>query len=270
MHVHQSKNTIGNLIYRNTLYRMQDHFMNLHRTYEFVFVIEGTVTAELEGRRETAHTGEGFCFFPYQQHSLTCQDNALYLIIIASSFYIGTFNRYVVDKVPVTSRFRYSDEAAALLRNRIVTDNDRKDMGEIILPIPPMITLKSCLYLCCADFLDAIHLTDRKRNDDLISQILTYVEDHFTERLTLQQVAAALSYDYHYISRIFNESLNVNLKTLINQYRYDLAWELLVNTDRTIADIALTCGFQSVRSFNRVFQQIAGSTPSVLRRQQRK
>lgn len=269
MHIHQDKNAIGKLIYRNTLYRMQDHALHLHRTYELVYVLEGELTVTVEGRVETAGPGEGFVIFPYQLHSLTCAPDTLYLIILASGFYIGTFSHYVVGKVPVTARFRYSAEATSLLKSRIIGNHTHDREGELLLPMPPMVTLKSCLYLFCADFLDTVQLTDKKQHDDLVSQVLFYVEEHFTERLTLQQIADALSYDYHYISRMFNETLNINLKTLVNQYRYEMSRELLVNTDRSIADIAMTCGFQSIRSFNRVFLQFSGDTPTVLRRQQK-
>lgn len=46
--------------------------------------------------------------------------------------------------------------------------------------------------------------------------------------------------------------------------------ERLVNIDRSIADIAMACGFQSIHSFNRMFLQFSGDTPSILRRKQQK
>ena len=58
----------------------------------------------------------------------------------------------------------------------------------------------------------------------------------------------------------------INLRQYINQYRVDHAKYLIVDTDESITDIALSCGFQSIRNFNRVFCRLTGMTPQELRK----
>ena len=79
-------------------------------------------------------------------------------------------------------------------------------------------------------------------------------------------LADALSYEYHYLSRVFHESLHIRFRTLVNQYRCDRAKMLITSTDTTLSEIAMSCGFGSIRSFNRIFLEMTGVTPSELRK----
>lgn len=270
MSIHQSKNTVGDRIYRNTIYLGQDHAMNLHRTYEIVCVLKGQLTAAVEGRQETAAAGEGFFIFPYQEHALTCAgEDTLYLILIVSGYYIGSFHKQMQDRQPVRSKLRFSPITVQLLHRHIVDQPYRVNQRERLVPPPSLIPLKSCLYACCTDFLEQTPLQERSggRDKECIAQVLQYVEEHYTEDLSLQQIARDLSYDPCYLSRVLHAALCINLRTLINQYRHEMALELLVNTDKPVADIAMECGFQSIRSFNRVFEQLSHTSPTAIRKQ---
>ena len=77
-------------------------------------------------------------------------------------------------------------------------------------------------------------------------------------------MASDLGYDYRYLSRVFNETMGVGFKTFVNQYRCDMVKSLISDTTLSLSEIALSSGFQSIRSFNRVFRQITGTSPSDL------
>ena len=271
MNIYQSKNTVGDRIYRNTIYQGQNHALHLHRAYEIVFVLEGQLTATVEKRQETANAGEGFFIFPYQEHALTCMgEDTLYLILIVSGYYVGSFHKQVQDQLPTRAKLRFAPTTSELLRRYIVDQPFCANERERLVAPPSLIPLKACLYACCADLLEQTPLTERGsgRDKECIVQVLQYVEEHYTENLSLQQIARDLSYDHCYLSRVFHTALSINLRTLINQYRYETALELLINTDKPVADIAMECGFQSIRSFNRVFEQLAHTSPTTIRKQQ--
>ena len=112
MNIYQSKNTVGDRIYRNTIYQGQSHALHLHRAYEIVFVLQGQLTATVEKRQETASAGEGFFIFPYQEHALTCGED----ILIVSGYYIGSFHKQVQDQLPARAKLRFAPTTAELLR----------------------------------------------------------------------------------------------------------------------------------------------------------
>ena len=69
------------------------------------------------------------------------------------------------------------------------------------------------------------------------------------------------------VSRVINAHFGKSLPTLLNEYRIADARYLLTSTDLPVKDIADQVGFNSMPSFNRVFREITGTTPSLLRAQ---
>ena len=139
------------------------------------------------------------------------------------------------------------------------------DKNAVHLPSPPLFALKACLYGICAEF-EAVAVWQKKeQNKALIFRIISYVEENYTENITLQTLAEALSYEYHYLSRVLRENLHIRFRTLVNQYRCEKAKELISTCDLPLSEIAMNCGFQSLRSFNRVFLELTGDTPSHVR-----
>ena len=131
---------------------------------------------------------------------------------------------------------------------------------------PPMMVLKACLYALCSEFMESVQLQGKPRDNRLIFDILCYIEQNYGQDISLYTLADALGYDYRYLSRIFHQTLKVSFKTLVNQYRCDRAKTLISASDETLAQIAFSSGFQSIRSFNRVFRQMTGIMPSELRK----
>ena len=135
-----------------------------------------------------------------------------------------------------------------------------------MLKKPAPYALKSCLYAVCNEFCATAEWRDKKTNDDLVFKIISYIEQHYTENITLSSMANELSYEYHYISRVLRESLGIRFRTLVNQYRCERAKDMITETDMPLSVIAMTCGFQSIRSFNRIFSEITGATPTDVRK----
>lgn len=107
--------------------------------------------------------------------------------------------------------------------------------------------------------------------DDLMSQINTAVyEDqlYLQSKLTITQLARKLGNNETYISRALNLSAGMNFNKFINQARIDAAKKMLCKASReSILEIALSVGFSSKSTFNRLFKEYEGITPSQYRNQ---
>lgn len=83
--------------------------------------------------------------------------------------------------------------------------------------------------------------------------------------LNPQQLADALALAPHHLSQIINESLGVNFATFVNGYRVEAVKVLMedpAHAHKTLLALGLEAGFNSKTSFNRVFKQQTGLTPS--------
>ncbi|MCM8557054.1 helix-turn-helix domain-containing protein [Sphingomicrobium sediminis] len=84
--------------------------------------------------------------------------------------------------------------------------------------------------------------------------------------LSLDDVTRRAASNSTYVSRSINEGLGVNFSELVNGLRVDHAKQQMRTSGQTILEIALDSGFGSKASFNRVFRDLTGQTPSQYRR----
>lgn len=92
---------------------------------------------------------------------------------------------------------------------------------------------------------------------------LDYIHQHFTDsELNLAQIAKETGVPQRNISDTISEKFDCNFKTYVNQIRINEAKRLLKETDLNSSEIAYAVGFSSPGSFNRVFKNLTGKTPS--------
>ena len=93
-----------------------------------------------------------------------------------------------------------------------------------------------------------------------------YIDAHFTEELTMDELARHAFLSPSYLSHAFREWTGYSPKQYILLSRIALARELLTTTDYDVADVAGRCGFGDVSNFIRYFKKETGSTPGRYRR----
>jgi AraC-like DNA-binding protein len=105
------------------------------------------------------------------------------------------------------------------------------------------------------------------RNEERIKTMLTYIDDHFGEELTVADIADQAAISVSECLRCFHSTLGLTPIQYVKQLRLQRAAELLTSTNRRIADIAAQCGFQDISYFTRSFKAQEGMLPSEYRKQ---
>ncbi|MBD2860746.1 helix-turn-helix domain-containing protein [Paenibacillus oceani] len=95
---------------------------------------------------------------------------------------------------------------------------------------------------------------------------LHYVHVHYADKLTLESVAAHFHISAPYISRLFRENTGQSFLEYVHQLRINSAAMMLINTDKSVTDITFDTGFESIRTFSRVFREIIGQSPREYRK----
>lgn len=95
--------------------------------------------------------------------------------------------------------------------------------------------------------------------------IISYMEEHFHEPITLKHLADAIPCNPQYLCRFFKELAGVSPIQYLIGYRIERACGLLANTSLPILQIAMDCGFDNVSYFIRKFKEIRGCTPKEFR-----
>ena len=88
-------------------------------------------------------------------------------------------------------------------------------------------------------------------------EILNYVQAHYSDRLTLADVADAFYLNKYYLSHLLKDSLGMNFQDIVNAIRLNIALYPLLDSQKSIDDIAEECGFSSAAYFRKAFAKQA-------------
>jgi AraC family transcriptional regulator len=94
-----------------------------------------------------------------------------------------------------------------------------------------------------------------------LQQILEYIHAHLEQDIKLADLAGSIGMSQFHFSHLFKQSIGTSPYQYLLQQRIDRAKQLLKQTDRSIVDIALSCGFNSHSHLSKQFRQFTGMTP---------
>lgn len=107
--------------------------------------------------------------------------------------------------------------------------------------------------------------TPRKMVCETVERILYYMHSNYKEQISLKSMAQELYISENIIRTLLHEELHTNFKDILTSYRLRYAEALLAVTDLPILDISLASGFNSERTFSRLFNARNGMSPSAYR-----
>lgn len=97
--------------------------------------------------------------------------------------------------------------------------------------------------------------------DSLYGQMVDYIENHYCEKITLDEIAGRLHANRSYLSRLYKSRSGMNLFDHILRLRIEKAKEYMLRTDYKIYEISEAVGFDDTGYFSRVFKKYTGMSP---------
>ena len=104
-----------------------------------------------------------------------------------------------------------------------------------------------------------------KRRSSVIIAAVNYVEQHYTENISLKQMAEDIFVSPPYLSNLFKEKMGVNVTAYIHEVRIEKSKKLLLDSTWSIQQIAEQVGYRNEKHFMQMFKKICGMTPSQFR-----
>lgn len=227
---------------------------HLHSHLELCYVCDGAARLVVDGKALPMEAGEAALVLPNQIHAYLGGQSGRIWVCVFSGDFVPDFVAALRGREIVPPTFRPSAGLVAFL-------NALRE-GRSLTPYAQ----KSGLYALCDETLrDAATIPRKQAEAEAVQRTLRYLELHAPENLTLASVAQALGYSRYHLSRQFHSLTHLGFRTVLNGYRVEQARRMLRQTDQPITEIALACGFQNPRSFNRAFREAMGMTPRTYR-----
>lgn len=226
-----------------------------HFGFEFIVVKEGELTCTLYKEQKTLTAGKAMLILPNQIHS--------YETTTSSESFLCVFSPDLVEE--------FSRETNGAFFEDPVFDFDEFDKVELLkTERENKYMMRSVLYYICAKVFSSSKLVkhEQSTDPDFTYKLLYFVQENYAEEISLKSLAEGLGYNYTYLSHLFNETFHMGFSEFISGYRLDRASELLKATDKTVARIAIECGFKTIRNFNFSFQKRYGVTPTAYRKRE--
>lgn len=99
-----------------------------------------------------------------------------------------------------------------------------------------------------------------------IQSMLSYVEEHYTEPISLQEISEHLGLGKEYFCRFFKKNMNQSFLSYLNEVRLTHVYKDLQTTDLPVSEIMEKNGWTNQKLFNRTFKELYGCTPSEVRK----
>ena len=225
---------------------------HIHGSFELIVVTEGEMVVTVDKKPYTVGAGQAALVFPHQVHALQTPVHSRHFLCIFSPKLVQAYGKVFGAAVPESNLFTPTPFYLERLRK--------------VAAAPHALAVKGVLYALCAELdAGAKYVPRTADKQELIDSIFTFVQQRFSTDCTLSALAAATSYHYAYLSRYFKSYTGISFTDYVNRYRVNEACYLLKNTDHSVLQVALDCGFDSLRSFNRNFKRVMDVTPNAYR-----
>ncbi len=225
--------------------------LHMHGSFEIVTAIEGELLISIDGTEYSITPGHAVLIFPHQVHDFRVPVHAVHRLCIFSPNLVKVYSKICQRSLPTSNLFTPDPDYLSRLLSLSPED---------------YLEAKGLLYCLCAEFDKTAQYVEKKgERNELLSAIFAFVEENYGKECTLSALSQATSYHHVYLSKFFTRRTGISFSDYVKRHRINEACYALQNTDKTVLQVALDCGFESLRSFNRNFKSIVGRTPSEYR-----
>ncbi|MCQ4087661.1 AraC family transcriptional regulator [Saccharibacillus sp. JS10] len=247
-----------------------------HHDLEFIYVREGSIQIGINSETRLLKAGEfSVCGSGEIHYYDQGKSDSEVLMIIFNPRLIGSpagwpekgglsssFIPYQKDTVPSEFEQQALVELSAVME-RIAEEHERglEHSETIMIGLLHLLGGLTLRYMPTTS--PQLRRSARSENHlKIMQELLNYLEEHCHLPLTLQDGADRAAMSVFHFSRFFKNVTGMNYNTYLNELRIRRAEKMIAETDEKLIHIALECGFGNVRTFNRVFRQLRGGTPS--------
>lgn len=144
----------------------------------------------------------------------------------------------------------------------IEKDDDSSDLWSDIINCKTKKELFAYCHNVLSDFKAATQSDKLSEENKIVLKMQKYVEEHYSEQISLVSLSRHLYYSRNYLKIIFFKHTGKDFKLYLQDFRMKKAGSLLANSSLRLFEIAEAVGYRSIKTFRKVFVKYYGVLPS--------
>ena len=237
-------------------YRNLKNISHWHFDHEIAVCESGEALISLDQETYTLRKGQCIYLRGQSVHSiLSAPGTTLYVSLFSDDLIRRITDNYCLAHPVFTDNFRVLEtleriRAAGFKKERFYDEISNALIQQLIAGIFSVLEIQESAV-------STSEATERYKK-------LLYDIDENAENYSFSRAVEYMNMSEAYFSRFFKKISGMTFSMYLNHIRVNKAIDLIRNTEMSMTEIAMNCGFETIRNFNRVFKQITGYAPREL------
>lgn len=224
---------------------------HLHRNIEIYCVIKGSAHITINDREYNLTDGQAVVINGMQIHSYQNTEGTIVSFLLVGTKFLQLFNSVYPERV--LPELLFDPESNRPILQLIDDINVKYDDFDVFEAM-------GYANLLIHYIVDAYGTESAKKGSKkfIFSEIIQYIYDHYKEDLSLASLSEQFSYAPRSLGHLFSKYVKMDIRNFINSVRVEKVIEmksLPENSNKTILDLAVECGFNSASSFYRAYRK---------------
>ncbi|WP_395633028.1 AraC family transcriptional regulator [Flavobacterium sp.] len=244
-----------------------------HPEYELTYIIKGSGYRIVGNSYDDFASGDLVLLGSNLPHTWSGKtNNEVYSEAIVIQFsetliapFLGLNESVLIKKMLNNAARGLSFEITEELESKMIALTEVKGLERILrlIAILDLLSKQDNTFISTNTF----HNVVSKKNGLRINKVCLFIQNNFNNKIALKQVADLLHLTESNFCKFFKKATGKTYSDYLNEMRINEACRLLVQTEKSVNQIAFDCGFETLSYFNRVFLNKKGITPSGYRKQ---
>ena len=226
--------------------------LHIHRQFEIVLVLKNSLRMQIGLESYDIPEGHAVLIEAYQPHSFLSKEQNQCLIIEFSPDFYKPFRDHMNTHALKQCKVKISPQTLEYIRTVLPKKSlKHSDIDAYAMLAPLCLAIKNEGEWC----------ESKNSFDDMFLQALDIISNEYSQPISREYVAKKLHIQPQTLSRIFKKRSKLSFVNYVQYIRvYNSLY--LLKSNNSVTEAAYQSGFDSIRTFNRVFKSIVGMTPS--------
>ncbi|SHJ64162.1 AraC-type DNA-binding protein [Hathewaya proteolytica DSM 3090] len=244
---------------------------NWHNSIELLYVLKGEVDVTIDSESCSIKQGEVEIINVDEAHTISSKEDNLVLMFNIDTEFLKNYYKDIDDVFFYTDNTSQEEEEKYDVLKRYLSNifYEMIRRGEEF-EIEIQSNVVSLLFHLVNEFhyltVEDSDLKDKEIQLERYHRITKYIYTNYMNKISLKDIADKEFLSIHYLSHELKNRFGYSFQEILNLTRIEESIKLLLDTDKSISDIALETGFSHVRYYNKNFKTYYNCTPSQFRK----